>query len=151
MAEELHPIELDDGNIAPEVRQVVEEQQGAAQQDIQAAPVNIPSPEEVFDRFIEFERNLRVSWDEFTGTLIGEVNELREEISSIEESVEELKRMEKRQVDFAIGDSVVLNDVRKVGKVTHVTAKQVEVLLDGEQNTRNTVTKKKTNVMRLYR
>ena len=151
MAEELHPIELDDGNVAPEVRQVVEEQQGAIQQDEQAAPVNIPSPQDVFNRFIRFERNLRVSWDEFTGTLMGEVNEMREEISPIQDSVEELKRMEKRQVDFAIGDSVVLLDDRKLGRVSNVTPKQVDILLDGERNTRKTVTKKKTNVMRLYR
>ena len=148
--EELHPIEQDDGNIAPEVLQVVEEHQAAANQDPDPDD-NQPSPGHVFDRLLELESTLKGSWEDFKETLMDEVKKINQDLSSIDESVDKLMRMEKHQIDFAIGDSVVLLKERKVGIVTKVTRLYVDVLLDGEQNQKKTVRTKKTDVMRLFR
>ena len=131
--EELHPIEQDDGNVAPEVLQAVEEHQAAANQDPDPDD-NQPSPGQVFHRLLEFESTLKGSWDDFKETLMDEVKKINQDLSSIDESVDKLMRMEKHQIDFAIGDSVVLLKERKVGIVTKVTRLYVDVLLDGEQN-----------------
>ena len=72
-----------------------------------------------------------------------EVKKLKDELSSVDESTDKIMRMEKHQIDFAIGDSVVLLEERKVGRVTKVTTLYVDVLLDGEQNSKNSVRKKK--------
>ena len=61
-----------------------------------------------------------------------------------------MKNYGRRVIDFAIGDSVVLHKERKVGRVTKVTTLCVDVLLDGEQNSKKSVQKKKIAVMRIY-
>ena len=147
--EELHPIEQDDGIVAPEVLQVVEEHQAAANQDPDPDD-NQPNPGHVFNRLLDFESTLKGSWDDFKETLVDEVKKIKDELSSVDESVDKIMRMEKHQIDFAIGDSVVLLEERKVGRVTKVTTLCVDVLLDGEQNSKKTVRKKKTAVMRLH-
>ena len=147
--EELHPIEQDDEIVAPEVLQVVEEHQAAANQDPDPDD-NQPNPGHVFNRLLDFESTLKGSWDDFKETLVDEVKKIKDELSSVDESVDKIMRMEKHQIDFAIGDSVVLLEERKVGRVTKVTTLYVDVLLDGEQNSKKSVRKKKTAVMRLY-
>ena len=67
MAKELHPIELDDGNVAPEVRQVVEEQQGAVQQDEPDDGEGIAQL--LFRRIEEFEAQLQFHWNQFKDEL----------------------------------------------------------------------------------
>ena len=147
MAEELHPIELDDGNVAPEVRQVVVEQQGAVQQD---------EPEDgeviaqmLFRRIEEFEAQLQFHWNQFKDELQGEINELRHKIRQTKRTVKHIKNYDRREEDFVEGDSVVLLDDRKVGTVTKVLTSNVDVLLDDESE-KKSVRKKKTVLMRLY-
>ena len=132
--DEVHPIELDDGNVDPEVRQVIAEQQGANQQ---------PSPQVVYNRLLQFEENLQVVWNTFTNELLEEVNSLRGRISSLGDAVEELSNTERRQADFLIGDSVILLKERKFGRVTNITPQYVDVHLDEERNKNRSVRKKK--------
>ena len=142
MAEELHPIELDDGNVAPDVRQVVEEQQGAVQQDEPVAQI-------LFRRIEEFEEQLQFHWNQFKDELQGNLNELRHEIRQTKRTVERIKNYDRRKEDFVEGDSVVLLDDRKVGTVTKVLTSYVDVNLDDESE-KKSVRKKKTVLMRLY-
>jgi len=142
MEDEVHRIELDDGNVAPEVHQVVAEQQGARNR-------NQPSHQVVYNRLLHFESNLQVVWNTFTNELREEVNSLRERISSLGDAVEELQNTERRQADFLLGDSVVLLKERKFGRVTYITKKFVDVHLDDERNKNRSVRVKKTDVMRL--
>ena len=65
MEEEPHPIELDDGNVAP----VVENQAAAAQEEEGNERAG-PSPEDVYNCIVRFEGILKESWDEFKGSMM---------------------------------------------------------------------------------
>ena len=72
--EELHHIEQDNEIVAPEVLQVVEEHQAAANQDPDPdTDNNQPSPGHVFNRLLDFESTLKGSRDDFKETLVDEV------------------------------------------------------------------------------
>ena len=153
MAEELHPIELDDGNVAPEVRQVVEEHQGAVQQDEPDDGEGIAQL--LFRRIEEFEAQLQFHWNQFKDELQGNLNEVRHNIRRTERTVQRMKNFDRREDDFEVGDSVVLLDDRKIGTVTKVLTANVDVLLDDEKSTipksaQKSVRKKKTVLMRIY-
>ena len=140
--EEVHPIELDDGNAAP-----IAENVAAAQED-EGNPPDGPSPEDVYNRLVIFERNIQRAWEEFTNLMLSETGSINERISALEDDVRDLERTERRKVDFAVGQSVVLLDERKIGTVTNVTKVFVDVELDGAQNRKKTVRKKKTLLAR---
>ena len=148
MDEELHPIELDDGNIAAEVQQVLA---AAAADPQENDPPAQPSPEDVYNRIVQFEGILKDAWTEFQDTVTSELTEINEAIGSLQDDMREFKKYERRQVDFTVGDSVVLLEKRKVGRLTHVTQHYADVLLDGERNEKKTVRKKKTVLLRLHR
>lgn len=147
--EELHPIELDDGNVAPEVRQVLEDQAAAAdqqdnEQDVQQenqqdGQRGQPTAAQVFNRIVEFERVLYEAWTEFK-------NEILEELGDMQATVKRMDSLVRRQDEFESGDSVVLIDERKCGKVHHVTDKMLDIILD---ETKSKVRKKKFMVMRM--
>ena len=86
--EELHPIEQDDGNVAPEVPQVVEEHQAAANQDPDPDEEVLVTAEMVYDRIVQFEEVLQAEWDDFKGKLIQEVTKCRFAIQATANHVE---------------------------------------------------------------
>ena len=140
MAEELHPIELDNGDVAEEVRQVLpilQVNRDAEQQDLQDD--DQPSPAQVFNRIVEFETVLERAWTEFKAEIIVEMSKLRREVHLV-------RRIVRCQDVFEEGDSVVLLKERKVGKVTYVTDKFVDVVMDDDQKK---IRKRKTLVMKL--
>ena len=148
--EDLHPIEQDDEIVAPEVLQVVEEHQAAPNQDPESDEEVEVTAAMVYNRIGQFQLLLQAEWDDFKETLLDEINNVRFRIQQTTRHVELMNNYDRRVVDFAIGDLVVLLEERKVGRVTKVTTLYVDVLLDGEQNSKKTVRKKKTAVMRLY-
>ena len=148
---ELYPIEQDDGIVSPDVLQVREEHQVAPNQDPESDEEVEVTVAMVYNRIGQFQLLLQAEWDDFKETLTDEMNNLRFKIRQTTKHVERMKNYDRRVVDFVIGDSVVLLEERKVGRVTKVTTLYVDVLLDGEQNSKKSVQKKKTAVMRLYR
>ena len=145
MEEEPHPIELDDGNVAP----VVENQAAAAQEEEGNERAG-PSPEDVYNRIVCFEGILKEAIDDFKITMRNEFCDRKVQLGFVKSKVRRINTYAKREIDFAVGDTVVLLDERKIGKVTNVTKLYVDVLLDGEQNRNKTVRKKKSLLTRFY-
>ena len=132
MADDLHPIELDDGNIAEEVRQALDDCQvvlAEEQAEEQARQVQEgqPTPEDIFNRIVLFERVLNDAWVNFKKDVVGELDELKHE-------VQEMRSMLKEQEHFTKGDSVVLLDERKIRTVRHVMPKMLDISLDEDKS-----------------
>ena len=141
MAEDLHPIELDDGNVAEEVRQglpILQANRNTEQQDPQDD--DQPSPAQVFNRIVEFETVLERAWTEFKEEIIDEISKLQKEVYRV-------SRIVRGQDHFVEGDSVVLLKERKVGTVTNVTDKFVDIIIDDDQKT---IRKRQTLVKKLF-
>ena len=81
---ELHPIENDDGNIAEEVLQAVEENQQDEPEVDPEALVGQPSPEMVYDRIVQFEETLKEAWDEFKEKISSDVYCIERDIGKVE-------------------------------------------------------------------
>ena len=81
---ELHPIENDDGNVAEEVLQAVEENQQADPQVDPEALQDQPSPAMVYDRIILLEETLREAWEEFKDKISADVNRIEHDLNKME-------------------------------------------------------------------
>ena len=73
-------------------------------------------------------------------------------LRSVNDALRRIKDYARREVDFAVGDLVVLLEERKSGKVKRVTKHYVDVHLDGERNPNKTVRKRRSTSLltRLY-
>ena len=91
------------------------------------------------NRILEFETVLERSWTEFKTEIIVGMSKLRREVHL-------LRRIVRGQDIFEERDSVVLLKERKVGKVTFVTDKFVDIVMDYDQKK---IRKTKTLVMKL--
>lgn len=81
---ELHPIENDDGNVAEEVLQAVEENQQDEPEVDPEALVGQPSPAMVYDRIVQFEETLKEAWDEFKEKISSDVYRIERDIGKVE-------------------------------------------------------------------
>ena len=81
---ERHPIENDDGNVAEEVLQAVEENQQDEPEVDPEALVGQPSPAMVYDRIVQFEETLKEAWDEFKEKISSDVYRIERDIGKVE-------------------------------------------------------------------
>ena len=141
--EEVHPIELDDGNIAPEVERVL---RPALQQEV--------TPEDVYNRIVHLDTILHGAIDDFKVTMRNNFADTYLRTNLISGCLQRIKRYARREVDFAVGDTVVLLDERKIGEVKNVTERFVDVQLDRAPNVHESVLVRKRRsrsfISRLY-
>ena len=147
MEEELHPIELDVGNVA---RVNANEPAVLPEANVE----NGPTATAVFQRIEEFEVILRDEWNEFKNSLRTELDDMNRAVGDIEDVVSQLTKLD--ETEFEVGDSVALLEERKVGMVKKVTQQHVDVECDDQRfvtpaSFRKTVRKKKTDLMRLHK
>ena len=147
MEEELHPIEVDNGNVAR-----VNENEPAVLPE--ANVENGPTAAAVFHRIEEFEEILRDEWNEFKGVLMDELDDLKRDVGNIEYDVSCMTKWD--ETEFEVGDSVALLEERKIGTVKKVTQQYVDVECDDQrfvtpESFRKTVRKKKTDLMKLHK
>ena len=81
---ELHPIENNDGNVAEEVLQAVEENQQADPQVDPEALQDQPSPAMVYDRIILLEETLREAWEELKDRISVDVNRIEHDLNKMQ-------------------------------------------------------------------
>ena len=141
---ELHPIENDDGNVAEEVLQAVEENQQADPQVDPEALQDQPSPAMVYDRIILLEETLREAWEEFKDRISADVNRIEHDLNKMEKAVNHLSRLIAGHENYSTGDTVVVLDIRKFGRIKKVTKMYVDVIMDDD----NKVIRKKKNLVK---
>ena len=143
MDQGLHPIENEDGEVADEVLQAL----GEAGDNAQGNQDDQPSAAQVFNRIVRFEEILQHAWEEFKDEISGKLDILKGDVNTLHGNVQEIKlELQRGQGELEVGCSVVLLDIRKIGKVKSLTDKFAEVILD-EDNRK--VKKKKTSLMRI--
>ena len=130
---ELHPIENDDGNIAEEVLQAVEENQQDEPEVDPEALVGQPSPAMVYDRIVQFEETLKEAWDEFKEKISSDVYRIERDIGKVEYALENLQRAYAGKDNYSVGTTVVVLDMRKFGTVQKVTNMFVDVMIDEDK------------------
>ena len=142
---ELHPIENDDGNIAEEVRQAVEDNQLAEpEEDPEADPEAEaqPSPAMVYDWIVRLEETLKEAGEEFKDKMHADTIRIEHDINKLEYTVNRLTSVIGGQEKFSTGELVVVLDIRKVGRVKKVTKMYVDVIMDDDHKV---IRKKKTS------
>jgi len=142
MDQGLHPIENEDGEVADEVLQAL----GEAGDNAQGNQDDQPSAAQVFNRIVRFEEILQHAWEEFKDEISGKLDILKGDVNTLHGNVQEMLELQRGQGELEVGCSVVLLDIRKIGKVKSLTDKFAEVILD-EDNRK--VKKKKTSLMRI--
>ena len=130
-----HPIENEDGNVAPAIQEEIVEQRQAA--NLQQGP----TPEDIFNRLVQFEEILQGAWTDFQ-------MEVQEAIASMGSDLRQLRqRLDDYQESFRVGSTVYVVNQRLVGKVTHVTQRMLDIRID---NTQKVIRKKKEQVKLLH-
>ena len=130
-----HPIENEDGNVAPAIQEEIVGQQQAA--NLQQGP----NPEDIFNRIVRFEEILQGAWTEFQ-------EEIQESMASLGHDVQELpQRLEDHQQSFYVGSTVYVVNERLVGRVTNVTQRFLDIRID---NTETVIRRKKVQVKLLH-
>ena len=125
--EELHQIELEDGNV-PQVNNKDN------QDDDQ------PTPVDVYNWIVTFSSTLENAWVLFKEEIKSMILSIESDIDNLCTDVSELK-----DYDPYIGSSVVVFPKRLVGFVTHITRTQVHVKIDKEDS----IIKKKKDAIKV--
>ena len=134
--EELHQIELEDGNVPQIANQDNQDNQDYQDNDDQ------PTPEDVYNRIVTFESTLEKAWISFKDDMMSMISSIQSDIDSLRSEVLELKNS-----DLRSGSSVVIFPERLVGIVTRITRLNVIVKLD---NDGALIMKKKEEVRAIY-
>ena len=80
-----------------------------------------PSPEDVYNRIVRFEGILKNAVDDFKITMRNEFYDGVVQLGFVKSKVKRINTYARRKLDFAVGDTVVLLNERKIGKITNVT------------------------------
>ena len=113
MDQGLHPIENEDGEVADEVLQAL----GEAGDNAQGNQDDQPSAAQVFNRIVRFEEILQHAWEEFKDEISGKLDILKGDVNTLHGNVQEMLELQRGQGELEVGCSVVLLDIRKIGKV----------------------------------